>query len=50
MTYEGRHQRASNRVLTTLVVLTIVVVAIWAVGGGLEAIPVTEVESAIVTD
>ena len=50
MTYEGRQQRASNRVLMALVVLTIVVVAIWAVGGGLEAIPVTEVESAVVTD
>lgn len=48
MTYEGRQTRASNRVLTALVVITIIVVAFWAIGGGLEAIPVTEAESVIV--
>lgn len=50
MTYEGRQARASRRVMTALVVMTIIIVAIWAVGGGLEAIPVTEVDSALVSE
>lgn len=50
MTYEGRQPRASSRVLTTLVVVTIIVVAIWAIRGGLDSIPVTEAESVVVTD
>lgn len=48
MTYEGRQARASNRVLSALVIVTIVVVAFWAVRGGLESIPVTEAESVVV--
>lgn len=38
MTYE-RRSAAVNRIMTFLVVVTIAVVALWAIGGGLEEIP-----------
>jgi hypothetical protein len=36
--------------MTTLVVVTIIVVAFWAVRGGLDAIPVIEAESVLVSE
>ncbi|MFZ0013774.1 MAG: hypothetical protein WAL25_06610 [Acidimicrobiia bacterium] len=48
MTYEADSTRRSNRVLIALVVITIAVVAFWAVSGGLESIQVTEGQTATV--
>lgn len=50
MTYEGRATRVTNRVLMALVVITIAVVAFWAMAGGLDEIPVTQAEVAGVTE
>lgn len=50
MTYESRATRATNRVLMVLVVITILIVAFWAVNGGLDEIALTEAEPAIVTE
>ncbi len=49
MTYEGEPSRRSNRVLQALVVVTIALVAFWAVTGGLEQIQVNDVNTATVT-
>jgi len=48
LTYEADSTRRSNRVLIALVVITIAVVAFWAVSGGLESIQVTEGQTATV--
>lgn len=50
MTYESRATRATNRVLMGLVVMTILIVAFWAVNGGLDEIALTETEQVTVTE
>jgi hypothetical protein len=50
MTYRGHSTRTANRVLIALVVVTIAIVALWAVNGGLDQIPVTPAENVNVTD
>lgn len=50
MTYAGSSSRTSNRVLIVLVVITIALVAWWAMGGGLDEVPVTGAETAVLTD
>lgn len=50
MTYESRATRATNRVLMALVLITVLLVAYWAVNGGLDEIAVTEPEQVTVTD
>lgn len=50
MTYGGPTSRSSNRVLILLVVVTIAIVALWALGGGFDAIPETEAETVVVTE
>lgn len=50
MTYTGNSTRASNRVLTVLVVITILVVAWWGMSGGLDEIQSTHVETAVVSE
>jgi hypothetical protein len=42
LTYRGPAAHRTNRVLIALVVVTIAVVAYWAVNGGLEEIPVSQ--------
>jgi hypothetical protein len=49
MTFRGQSTRATNRVLTGLVLITILVVALWAINGGLDQIPVIETETDTVT-
>lgn len=49
MTYEGQTARRSNRVLTILVVIMILLVAYWAMNGGLDEIGVTTDQTAVVT-
>lgn len=48
MTYTGNSSRATNRVMIVLVVVTIVIVAFWAMNGGLDEIQVAETETAVV--
>lgn len=48
MTYTGNSSRATNRVMTVLVVMTIVIVAFWAMNGGLDEIQMAETETAVV--
>lgn len=50
MTYTGNSTRPTSRVLTALVVVTIAIVAYWAVTGGLDEIQVTETETAVVSE
>jgi len=50
LTYAGNSARSSNRVLIALVVITILVVAYWALSGGLDEIQVAEAETAVVTE
>lgn len=50
MTYEGRSTGATNRILMTLVIITIVLVAYWAVTGGLDQIPLNQVEGPTVSE
>ena len=50
LTYIARSSRTSNRVLIVLVVMTIVVVAYWAVNGGFDEIPVTQTGTVTVTE
>lgn len=47
MTYQGHGARRTNRVLIVLVVVTIAVVALWAVNGGFQEIPVAEQSTTI---
>lgn len=49
MTYAGSTSRSTNRVLIALVVITALIVAWWAMNGGLDQIPVIE-ETALVSD
>lgn len=42
MTYEGNAARVGNRVMKVLVIITIVLVAYWAVNGGLDEIEVAD--------
>lgn len=49
MTYVGSTSRSTNRVLIALVVITVLIVAWWAIDGGLDQIPVIE-ETAVVSD
>jgi len=50
LTYTGNTSRSTNRVLTTLVVITIAVVAMWAMTGGLDEIQVSEPEPVVVSE
>lgn len=50
MTYAGNSSRSSNRVLIALVIITITVVALWAMSGGLDEIPASEAETVVVTE
>lgn len=50
MTYERRRARTSNRVMTVLVVVAIALIAIWAMAGGLEQIPVVDADSELVAE
>lgn len=50
MTYVGNASRSANRVLIALVVVTIVIVAIWAVRGGLDEMHVNQGETAVVSE
>lgn len=46
MTYEGNPARGRSRVMKVLVVITIALVAYWAVNGGLDEIEVADTSSA----
>lgn len=50
MTYTGNSKRPTSRVLNALVVVTIAIVAVWAMTGGLDEIQVTETETAVVSE
>lgn len=50
MTYAGSSSRNSTRVLITLVVITIVLVAWWAMSGGLDQVPVSGADTAVLSD
>lgn len=50
MTYAGSPSPSINRVLITLIVITILIVAWWAMSGGLDQIAVTGAETAVVSD
>lgn len=50
MTYEEHSTRATNRVLMALVLVTVLVVAFWAVNGGLDEIVVAESNQATVAE
>ena len=50
MTYEGSRARAANRVLILLVVVTIVLVAYWAMNGGLDEILIHQPEPASLSE
>lgn len=50
LTYTGNTSRSTNRVLTVLVVITIVVVAMWAMTGGLDEIQAGEADAVVVAD
>lgn len=50
MTYTGNSTRTTNRVLIVLVVVTIAIVAYWAMNGGLDEIQVAETETVVVSE
>lgn len=50
MTYEARATRSANRVLMGLVIVAVLIVAFWAVNGGLDEIAATESEQVTVTE
>lgn len=50
MTYDRRATLVTNRVLMALVVITVLIVAFWAVNGGLDEIAVPEPGQATVTE
>jgi hypothetical protein len=50
LTYSGNTSRSTNRVLATLVIITIVIVAMWAMNGGLDEIQAVDAEPAVVAD
>lgn len=47
MTYAGSSSRSTNRVLIALVVITILLVAWWAMTGGLDQIAVTGADTVV---
>jgi hypothetical protein len=49
LTYVGNSSRSGNRVLITLVVVAILVVAVWAMTGGFDQIQVAEAETPVVS-
>lgn len=49
MTYTG-NSRSTNRVLIALVIVTIAIVAYWAMNGGLDEIQVAETETSVVSE
>jgi hypothetical protein len=50
LTYAPDTSRSSNRVLTVLVTITIVIVAWWAMTGGLDEIETPATDTAVVSD
>lgn len=50
MTYVGNGSRSANRVLIALVIITILVVAVWAMRGGLDEIQATETDTVVVSE
>jgi hypothetical protein len=50
LTYTGNASRSSSRVLIALVAITIVFVAWWAIGGGLDEIQTAETEQVVVEE
>lgn len=50
MTYVGNGSRSTNRVMIALVIITILVVAVWAMNGGLDEIQATEADTVVVSD
>lgn len=50
MTFEGQAARRSNRVLILLVVITILIVAYWAIDGGFDEIGITSGDPTVVTE
>lgn len=50
MTYTGEPTRSSNRVMIALVVVTIAIVALWGMTGGLDEIQPAEAEMVTVSE
>lgn len=50
LTYAPNTSRSSNRVLTVLVLITIVIVAWWAMTGGLDEVETPETDPVVVSD
>lgn len=50
MTYVGNSARSTNRVLIALIIVTVLVVALWAMTGGLDQIAVAEAETVVVSE
>lgn len=50
MTYVGNSARSNNRALIALVIVTVILVAAWAMTGGLDDIPAAEAETVVVTE
>jgi hypothetical protein len=50
LTYAGNGSRSVNRVLITLVVITIIGVATWAMTGGLDEIQATQPDTVVVSE
>jgi hypothetical protein len=50
LTYTGNTSRSANRVLTALVAITIVLVAWWAISGGLDEVQTTGTEQVVVVE
>jgi hypothetical protein len=50
LTYVGNGSRSVNRVLITLVVITIIGVAAWAMTGGLDEIQATQPDTVVVSE
>ncbi len=49
MTQNGSSTPGTSRVLTALVVITIVLVALWALGGGFDQIGAPTADNAVVS-
>jgi hypothetical protein len=50
LTYAWNGSRSVNRVLITLVVITIVAVAAWGINGGLDEIQATRSDTVVVSE
>ena len=48
LTYTGNSSRSSNRILIALVVISIMVVAWWAINGGFDEIQATDSDATVV--